>query len=87
MKFDPPLQVGAHQTFAVVKPAAGGAYEITPDGHVYAWGCPDIGMPAGHDYWGARTVRDVQPLGANGFTVYGQLNGLADGKYDYPGAA
>lgn len=85
VKFNPPLQVGAHQTFAVVKPAAGGAYEITPDGHVYAWGCPDIGMPAGQPYWGARTVFDVLPLGANGFTVLGFLNGKQDGRYDYAG--
>jgi hypothetical protein len=86
-KLDPPLHVNAIDVGWVVKPAAGGVHLVTPDGHVYSWGCPDIGMPAGQVYWGSRTVRDVQPLGANGFTVYGQLNGLADGKYDYAGPA
>jgi GH25 family lysozyme M1 (1,4-beta-N-acetylmuramidase) len=86
-KLDPPVHVNAIDVGWVVKPIAGGVHLVTPDGHVYDWGCEPVGMPAGQVYWGARTVLDVQPLGANGFTVYGRLNGLADGKYDYPGPA
>ncbi len=88
-KLDPPVHVNAIDVGWVVKPspAVGGVYLVTPDGHVYAWGCPDLGMPAGQVYWGARTVLDVQPLGMNGFTVFGKLGAVADGRYDYPGAA
>jgi Domain of unknown function (DUF1906) len=84
-KLDPPVHVNAIDVGWVVKPQIGGVYLVTPDGHVYAWGCPDIGMPAGQGYWGARTVLDVAPLGNNGFRIYGRLGMQEDGVYDYPG--
>jgi hypothetical protein len=84
MRYDPPLPVGPHSVAFVVTPSSGGAYCISPEGNVYAWGCKDIGAPARNPgYWGNRTVLNVVPNG-NGFTVFGQLDGKPDGKYAYP---
>lgn len=84
-RFAPALQVGTHATGWLAKLAGGGVIEVTPDGHTFAWGCKDVGMPAGKDYWGARTVYDVLPLGRNGITILGALNGKPDGVYNFPG--
>lgn len=77
--FDPPLILAP--VVGSLSAPGGGAWVLTQDGAVYAFGCPDHGAPNRHpEYWkaGQKAAR-IEALG-NGYTVVDSTGA----RYDYP---
>lgn len=65
--YDPPFDIPGGVAAHLMAPN-GGVWVFGSLGHVYAFGCPHYGQPAGQSYWGDRKVAYARPFG-QGYTI------------------